>query len=441
MATVYRARDAALGRDVAIKVLHAELAGDDAFVRRFANEAATAARLVHTNVACVFDIGYDGERPFIVMEYVSGGSLRDILRARGVLGELEARRVGRALCEALAAAHAGGILHRDVKPANVLLAADGTPKLADFGIAAARDADAETLPTRSGTSGFWAPEQARGEPATVGSDLYGLGATLFVAVTERLPSPGDTDLRAYADVSAAFADVVERCLRHDERSRFASATDVAAALDARHPDDPSGTTSFDAILDAPTLVAPHPKPLRAKPKRTGRLVAVVFATLVVVAIGAGIVSLLRPRTHAVATFVARPRVDAMRAIRAAGFVPRVVGVASSRVPAGRIVAQRPVAGTALAAGATVTLDVSTGPPLARLPDVLGLAYADARAHLDLAQFRSTTYPRSAAAAIGTIVGETPAGGTMQRPGTRVTLEVSVGPAASDAAAGGVDGGN
>ena len=180
MATVDLARDVELDRPVALKRLAENLARDEDLRRRFLREARLAARLAHPNVVRVFDVGEDEGRPFIAMEYVEGETLADLIARRGRLPAAEAASLGMQACAALAAAHAAGLVHRDVKPQNLLLGRDGVLELGDFGIAVGHDGTRLTLAgTVLGTAGYLAPEQARGEQVTAAADIYAIGAVLY----------------------------------------------------------------------------------------------------------------------------------------------------------------------------------------------------------------------------------------------------------------------
>ncbi|MFM2105364.1 MAG: hypothetical protein RL338_396 [Chloroflexota bacterium] len=247
MATIYRGLDTQLGRDVAIKVLRPEYGRDADFLARFRQEAQAVASLNHPNVVAVHDIGKDAAGPFIVMEYVPGEDLASLLKRNGPLGPRQAARIGIEVARALSAAHGRGIVHRDVKPANVLIATDGRVKVTDFGIARAV-ADAQlTLPgTTMGSVHYLAPEQVRGLGAVPASDLFSLGIVLFETLTGRRPWEGDTaaavavarlsgPIPGPADLVAVPAEldrIVRTALAHDPADRFASANDLATALEA-----------------------------------------------------------------------------------------------------------------------------------------------------------------------------------------------------------------
>jgi beta-lactam-binding protein with PASTA domain/tRNA A-37 threonylcarbamoyl transferase component Bud32 len=204
MATVYLAVDTRLDREVALKVMHAELARDQEFVRRFIGEAKSVARLSHQNVVAVFDQGADGPFLYLAMEYVPGRTLKDLLREHGPFAPAMALDIMTGVLDGLAAAHASGIVHRDVKPENVLLTPDGRVKVADFGLARAQAAAGQT---RSGlligTVAYLPPEQVTGQSTGPRSDVYSAGVMLFELLTGRQPFTGDTPLAvAYQHVNA-----------------------------------------------------------------------------------------------------------------------------------------------------------------------------------------------------------------------------------------------
>ena len=247
MSEVYRGWDVRLDRRVAVKVLAGWLAADGDAVRRMEREARAVARLQHPNVVAVYDHGEDdGGTPFLVMEWIEGRSLKDVV-ADGPLPEQEARRITLQLLAALEHAHEHGIVHRDIKPQNVLITPDGTAKLTDFGIA--RSIDATHGLTMAGqivgTAAYLSPEQAKGQPVTAASDVYSVGAMLFELITGRPPFVADTAMatalmhvddpvpavRALRrDASPAIAAVVARAMAKPPADRYPSAAAMAAAL-------------------------------------------------------------------------------------------------------------------------------------------------------------------------------------------------------------------
>jgi serine/threonine-protein kinase len=247
MATIYRARDAQLERDVAIKLLRPEFGRDPDFLARFRDEARAAASLSHPNIVAVFDFGEEESGPYIVMELVDGQDLGAILRDNGPLAPRQSARVAAEVAKALHAAHVHGIVHRDVKPSNILVGRDGRVKVADFGIARALTESQITMPgTTMGSVHYFAPEQARGEQATASSDIYALGIVLFEALTGQRPFSGDgaaavalarltttpprpSSLRA--SIPSELDAIVARAMAFDPDDRYPTAAAMAGALD------------------------------------------------------------------------------------------------------------------------------------------------------------------------------------------------------------------
>jgi eukaryotic-like serine/threonine-protein kinase len=265
MATIYRARDTKLGRDVAIKVLRGEYGSDVSFLARFQREAQAAAQLNHPNVVAVFDYGQDPVGPYIVMELVTGGDLAGALKARGPLPPTVAASIAQQIADALDAAHARGIVHRDIKPSNVLLSTGGRVKVADFGIAQAfTDAQLTMTGVTMGSVHYFSPEQARGDPVGFPSDIYSMGLVLYEMLTgqraytggsaaevamARLSGRIPTPAAVRPDVPMALDAIVRWALQPDPRAR-PPASELSAAL-GRFLADPYGTSSY-----APTHTPP-----------------------------------------------------------------------------------------------------------------------------------------------------------------------------------------
>jgi serine/threonine-protein kinase len=255
MASVYLARDSELDRPVAVKLLAENVAGDEGLRRRFVREARLAARLSHPNVVSIYDAGADEDRPYIVMEYVEGVTLAELLAGRGRLPPDEARHLAPQACRGLAHAHHAGLIHRDVKPQNLLLRSDGTLKIADFGIARAAEGTALTQAgTVLGTAAYLSPEQALGEEVTSATDIYSLGAVLYELLTGRPPlepesladlaeqqrRPSIAPVRELApDVPRDLEDVVMRCLARNPAYRPPSAGELERELAAGPPQPPT----------------------------------------------------------------------------------------------------------------------------------------------------------------------------------------------------------
>lgn len=290
MAEVRDAWDAQLQRPVAVKLLHAPLSAQPDFRRRFEIEARAAAGLNHPHVVAVHDYGEQDGTPYIVMERLPGRTLADVIAA-GPLSPQQVRSVLDDVLSALAAAHAAGVLHRDIKPGNILLADSGAAKIADFGIAKSAESSHTIAGQIVGTMGYLSAERLSGQPATVADDLYAVGVVAYQALTGRPPFPQD-NLVALAravsegrpvplnvlrpDVDPALVSVVERSMARDHRWRFAGADEMRAAL---HGAVPAGRP--------PTLVLADPLPdpvttplLVRSPRRRSRILLWALAALV-----------------------------------------------------------------------------------------------------------------------------------------------------------------
>ena len=309
MATIHRATDVRLERTVAVKLLRPEVASDPDLAHRFRREALAATVLRHPNIVACLDTGTDGAQAYLVMDLIEGEDLAARLRRGGRLAPGEAARIGLDVARALGAAHLRGIVHRDVKPGNILLAADGRAMVADFGIARlAMDAEAALPGTTLGSVHYFSPEQARGTTTTPASDVYGLGLVLFEALTGTRAWTGDTtDAIALArvgkrapsaramrpEIPAALEAVVARALQPEPGDRYPDGTSMAAALEpivaATDPSSPTSVVVTGAGSDQVVPVPPPPSPKRAA--RSRALIAAVVAVAVVVG---GILVATRP---------------------------------------------------------------------------------------------------------------------------------------------------
>ena len=271
MATVWRARDDVLARPVAVKILHAQLADDEAFVERFRREALSAARLAHPHIVSIYDTGseagagHHGQRHFIVMEFCGGGTLADLLEAQGSLDPGRAAEAVALVCDALAYAHRNGIVHRDIKPQNVLLTEQNTLKVADFGIAKAAFSKSDITATGAllGTVTYLSPEQVLGEEPGPRSDIYAAGVLLHELVSGSPPFQADTQIATAmahareqppplrtlrAGVPVGLERIALKALAKDPADRFPTADEMAAAL--RGSTDSSATSVLEPLTSA-----------------------------------------------------------------------------------------------------------------------------------------------------------------------------------------------
>ena len=440
MAEVFLARDATLGRLVAVKVLRERFADDEQFVERFHREARAAAALNHPNVVVIHDRGGSADSLYIVMEYVPGETVKELVQRAGRLSPAAARVIELDLLAALQAAHDGGIVHRDVTAQNVLLTEDGRVKVTDFGIARFGSSTLTSTGVVMGTSRYLSPEQARGEPTDERSDLYSAGVVLFEMLTGRLPFEGNNDLAIalrhanepapaptalVPDLPPALDALVGRALRKDPAQRFQTAREFAAAL-----------TALDLVADgggstAATLVAPAGARAATgvrRPRR--RLWAVLAALIALAAVLAGVLVYLAYVDRA----VAMPSVVGMREGRGAselrheGFSVRSTGGYSDAYAPGVVMAQRPAAGASVKKGLRVHVVVSRGLLHPTVVSVVGGTSSGATAALRAQSFVPRGLSQhSSGVPPGQVIRQSPAAGTTLLRGGSVRYWVSSGP--------------
>ncbi len=477
MAKVYLAHDEVLRRDVAVKMLHEQFAEDGEFVERFRREARSAASLRHPNIVQIYDQGEaeDGSH-YMAMEYLSGGTLKERILARGHLPAEEAAAVALKVAEALGAAHGKGVIHRDIKPQNVLLTEAGEPKVADFGIA--RAASAATISQTSrvlGTAGYMSPEQALGERACPGSDLYSLGVVLYEMLVGVLPYEADTPVAVAVkhineppippgevneNVPAGLGLITLKLLAKRPEDRYPDASTLAAdlrrVLDGLPPtgvDDGYAPPPRRPGDNAPTTVFPAGKAYRRK--KRGRARTAVAAVAVLLLLGGVVFAAVEAPWEeasgaAVADRVAdvvanepeapNPEVsdtevsdvvglsesEARERLEGEGFEVQVRDVESSEGEAGDVVAQSVEGGERAEEGSTVGISVGEGPASVEIPNLI--YESEAQAQLDSANLElgEVTYDSNDMAA-GTITSQTPAAGAEAEEGTAVDITVSTGP--------------
>jgi serine/threonine-protein kinase len=433
MSEVYCAEDQQLGRKVALKVLAPRFAEDHEFVERFRREASSAAALQHPNIVGIYDRGeWDGTY-YIAMEFLDGRSLKDLVRERGPLPPGFAADIVVQVLKALRFAHRRGVVHRDIKPHNVILDEEGRAKVTDFGIARAGASDITETGSIMGTAQYLSPEQAQGQRVDARSDLYAVGVLLYELLTGRPPFEGDSAVsvalkqvaeapvppsRLNPAVTPALEAVVLRALRKDPAARFPDADAFIAALElARGPGGPP-TGGF-----VPTAPPAPPPPARS------RWPLVLLAVLVLA--GAAVAAyalLLRPDQVRVPNVENRTVSTAIARLRARGLEGRVENVQTERVERGRVARQEPGVGASVDEGSTVTLFVSVGPGQSTVPQVVGLPVDRARGEVRDAGFRVRVREAfSGKVPDGQVIRSTPAEGEQADRGRSVTLVVSKGP--------------
>jgi serine/threonine protein kinase len=308
MSSVYKAHDRLLERNVALKILHPHYGDDEEYVERFRREARAVAQMSHPNIVTVIDRGEDEGRQFIVFEYVDGENLKEMVQRSGPLPARRAVELGLEMAEALAFAHEHGLVHRDVKPQNVLLTPDGEAKMTDFGIARSLDVEQGVTQTGTvlGTSNYLSPEQASGKPVTPATDVYSLGVVMFELLTAEVPFPGENfvavamkhindpppDLRELRpDVPLRLVAAIERALEKDPANRFGSMDQFAWELKQCLAE--MGAPDADRTFIAPSPVLRESRPHTVRPSRPRRRWPIYALVLLVAAaaIVAGVLAL------------------------------------------------------------------------------------------------------------------------------------------------------
>lgn len=464
MAQVYLARDRSLDRPVAIKELVPEFATDPSFVERFRREAQAAANLAHPNIVGVYDWGTQDGTYFIVMEYIDGPSLSQVIRRDGPIHPRRAIELTSEVAGALGFAHSRGVVHRDVKPGNVLLTGSGQSKVTDFGIARALSSPDEDLTQAGsvmGTATYFSPEQAQGQPVDPRSDLYSLGVVLYEMVTGRPPFTGDTPLAiAYKhvqdqperpssivpDLSPGIDAIVLKLLSKRPDDRYASAEDLradlrrflqgettnaeralygAAAMAGAGAGAVAATAMQPATPGSMPVMEPQPDQRRS---RTGWFLAAMVVLLALVAGGLFWWANGLSGDVEVPPLVGETRDDAVRQLESRGLVADIAEEPNAEVDAGRVAAQNPEAGEKLSEGDSVRLTVSTGRETVEVPDVVGRTEQEARFILAATDLEVTVESvENADAPSGTVATQNPAAREEAAKGTTVLIQVSIGP--------------
>jgi beta-lactam-binding protein with PASTA domain/predicted Ser/Thr protein kinase len=456
MAEVHRGRDVRLGREVAIKLLRADLARDPAFQSRFRREAQSAAALNHPAIVAVYDTGADEREgvvtPYIVMEYVEGRTLRQVLEAEGRLLPTRALEITAQVCAALEQAHRAGIVHRDVKPGNVMLTPSGDVKVMDFGIARAVTGTAATMTQTAaviGTAHYLSPEQARGEHVDGRSDVYSTGCLLYELVTGAPPFVGDSAVAvAYQhvrenpvppsqldpDVPAAVDAVVLKAMAKNPANRYQSAAELGADIERALAGRPVEATPV--LASENVMAGPPPATtvlLRQPQRRAGRGAA--YAVLALATILVFVVALLVARglLSGGSGEVNTPDVvnhtlsDAENILAGKGLkAGKVTTAYSVKVAKGLVISQDPGQDILEHKGASVELVVSLGQHLVLVPDnIVGLSEAQARTALRAAGLRvGDIVARNSDAPAGQVLGIDPLSGSQVPINSKVTLFVS-----------------
>ena len=478
MAEVHRGRDVRLGREVAIKILRADLANDPAFLIRFRREAQSAAGLNYPAIVAVYDTGEDpginsnGEIPYIVMEYVEGRTLRDVLKDQGRLPIRRAMEITAEVCGALDFSHRNGIVHRDVKPANVMITPTGAVKVMDFGIARALSSNAATVTQTAaviGTAQYLSPEQARGEPVDARSDVYSTGCLLYELITGNPPFVGDSPVAvAYQhvrenavapsainpEVPRALDSIVMKALAKNPLNRYQSAGEMRADLQRALADQPVSAEAVMTDAERTQFIPRSPTHMAGGPvlppgdegegrseedeRRRRRLmwIAIVAVLLLVIGGAAYAIVLLgkndKPKTFAVPSLIGQSIETANAALVKAGFQPdnnpgQTSGPCQSSAPPsdGKVCTQNPAAGSMQTKDTAITFATYKKPSV-EVPNVVGQQYAQAQAIITQKGLRPVRKDVNSGAPAGQVVAQNPPAFGTAIKGQQVTLSVSNG---------------
>ena len=469
MSEVHLARDVRLHRDVAVKVLRADLARDPSFYLRFRREAQNAAALNHPSIVAVYDTGEadtpTGPLPYIVMEYVDGVTLRDIVHTEGPMSPRRAIEIIADACQALNFSHQNGIIHRDVKPANIMISSTNAVKVMDFGIARAIADSSSVTQTAAviGTAQYLSPEQARGDPVDARSDVYSLGCVLYEILTGEPPFTGDSPVSVayqhvredpippserHEGISPDLDAVVLKALTKNPENRYQTAAEMRADLVRVHngetPEAPkvlSGADRNSLFSSGGAHVGgPRTDPLARQAlddtdsDRGGSVgrwvvaVAVLAVLTIVVVIafntfGGGTRDIQVPDVRG------QVSADAIAALQNRGFKTRTQQRPDSTIPPDHVINTDPGANASVSAGDVITINVSTGPEQREVPDVSSMSYSDAINKLKTAgfsKFKQANSP-STPELLGKVIGTNPPANQTSAITNVVTVIVGSGP--------------
>jgi serine/threonine-protein kinase len=471
MAEVYLARDQSLDRPVALKALFPEYAREPSFVERFRREAQAAANLNHPNIVAIYDWGQESGTYFIVMEYVEGRSLRDLIRSEGPLEPGQAADITAEIASALAFAHRSGVVHRDVKPGNVLLTQSGTVKVTDFGIARAGASDGLTQTgSVMGTATYFSPEQAQGLAVDGRSDVYSVGVVLYELVCGVPPFAADSPVsvaykhvredpvppsRRNPNVPPALEQIVMSALAKDPEHRYQSADDLRAdllrfrrgrplaaapvtAIVAEAPTTAVANAGMGAYASTATIASPRvpvdqtamyaQQPVRRRHPATFTVLTLLVLAAVVGGILYASMKLGGNQVKVpVPNVIGKTEAAAVQVLAGQHLIPVTQNV-TSQAKLGTVIAQQPKFNTQVKKGSNVTISVSVGVATAKIPQVSNESTSNAARQLqtakfqvkvDLAQYSNTVDP-------GSVISTTPPNGTQAQVGSVVHIIPSKG---------------
>lgn len=459
MANVYKANDVKEGTVVAVKILKDEFSKNSEFLRRFKNESKAIALLSHPNIVRVADVSFGDRIQYIVMEYVSGITLKEYIEQQGVLKWKEAVHFTVQVLRALQHAHDNGIVHRDVKPQNIMLLQDGTIKVMDFGIARFARGDSKTITDKAiGSVHYISPEQARGDKVDEKTDIYSTGVMLFEMLTGQLPFEADSavsvaimqmqaPLRKPRDINETIPEGLEeitvRAMQKDPAQRYQSAAEMLRDIDEfkRNPsivfeykyfgNDIDGTKLFDAVSDETEPVEEEvtEKKSHMIPILAGVAAAFVVVSVIVCIVIFGFSDMFQKVPETVAPeLVGKVYEDVIKDPQYSNIkIEKIKTELSTEYDAGYIIEQDPPAGKSIKENATIKVTVSSGLDMKNVPDVYGKTENDARDALTKEGFKVNVVNQfDNSVTKGTVIKTDPAKGGQAKAGTEITVFVSLG---------------
>lgn len=462
MAIVYKAKDHVLNRDVAVKVLRDEYTTDSDFIKRFNTEAQSAANLQHPNIVAIYDVGHEEENDlyYIVMELIKGKTLKQIINKDGVISWKWAVNIAIQIASALEVAHKNGIVHRDIKPHNIMITEDGVAKVTDFGIAkAVSNSTITSFGTTIGSVHYFSPEQAKGSITDAKSDLYSLGVVMYEMVTGKVPFDADTPvsvalmhiqeepvppIEINTEIPTAVNDIIMKAMKKDPLERYQSATEMLADL-SKALKDPDGdfvivenkdgayTRIMNSVSDKDVKKSKKKSFFKEHP-RTKFLVTILSLVLLFVIV------FLITKVTLDGGFKKKVKIPDLvdKTEQEAGDITNSLGLelqvgepqASATVEEGKIISQDPgyEANKKIAKGSTITVIISKGPETAEMPSFVGKKIADVKETADeMGLVLNITEENSSSVDEGSVISQDVKEGKQVKSGDTVNVVVSKGP--------------